>query len=231
LERTVEARFSLGIETLRGAGVRLSDKTISLLGDAVRVQARARFASIESFSFHRQWIPTRAADYDPRVRFRLEQGRDSLAADYIAMPRDCAALIRAMDVRLSDLDALVLPTTPRVAPLIAEFSAMSVEAFVANDLLLGRNTGFANFFDLCAISEPLPRESGLPVGLMLVARNGHDHHLFRIAAAICSLINGSGALLVKLPRHKSCGPAKRKHATWRVYGREHDCGRREHDCG
>jgi aspartyl-tRNA(Asn)/glutamyl-tRNA(Gln) amidotransferase subunit A len=41
-----------------------------------------------------------------------------------------------------------------------------------------------NFFDLCAISLPLPREGGLPVRLMLVARNGHDHRLFRVAAAV-----------------------------------------------
>ena len=35
----------------------------------------------------------------------------------------------------------------------------------------------------CAISIPVPG-SGLPVGLMLVARNGHDRRLFEIAAGI-----------------------------------------------
>ena len=34
------------------------------------------------------------------------------------------------------------------------------------------------------ISLPLPREGGLPTGLMLVARNGHDQRLLRIAAAV-----------------------------------------------
>jgi aspartyl-tRNA(Asn)/glutamyl-tRNA(Gln) amidotransferase subunit A len=43
-----------------------------------------------------------------------------------------------------------------------------------------RNTSWVNFFDLCAISLPLPREGGL----MLVARNGHDRRLFQIAAAV-----------------------------------------------
>jgi len=38
--------------------------------------------------------------------------------------------------------------------------------------------------DLCAISLPLPRAGALRVGLMLVARNGHDRRLFRIAAAV-----------------------------------------------
>ena len=50
--------------------------------------------------------------------------------------------------------------------------------------MLLRNTVIVNFFDLCAISLPIPREGGLPTGLMLVARNGQDHRLFRIAAAV-----------------------------------------------
>jgi aspartyl-tRNA(Asn)/glutamyl-tRNA(Gln) amidotransferase subunit A len=47
-----------------------------------------------------------------------------------------------------------------------------------------RNTSMWNFFDTCAISLPLPREGHLPTGLMLVARNGQDHRLFRIAEGV-----------------------------------------------
>jgi aspartyl-tRNA(Asn)/glutamyl-tRNA(Gln) amidotransferase subunit A len=50
-------------------------------------------------------------------------------------------------------------------------------------MMLLRNTSVFNFFDLCAISVPIP-SPGLPVGLMLVARNGQDNHLFGIAAAV-----------------------------------------------
>jgi aspartyl-tRNA(Asn)/glutamyl-tRNA(Gln) amidotransferase subunit A len=42
-----------------------------------------------------------------------------------------------------------------------------------------------NFFDLCAISLPLP--ASLPVGLMLVARNGQDRPLLRMADAVLRL--------------------------------------------
>ena len=85
-----------------------------------------------------------------------------------------------MDARLSDLDALVLPTTPIVAPTIAEVSGS--ERFTAKNGLVLRNPAIVIFFDLCAIS--LPRAGGLPVGLMLVARNSHDRRLFRMAAAV-----------------------------------------------
>ena len=136
----------------------------------------------ESYVIHRERLATRAADYDPFVRSRIELGRALSAADYVAMFRDRTALVRAMDARLADLDALVLPTRSIVAPTIAEVS--SSESLTAKNLLVLRNPAIANFFDLCAISLPLPRAGALPVGLMLVARNGHDRRLFRMAAAV-----------------------------------------------
>ena len=91
-------------------------------------------------------------------------------------------LIRAMDARLADVDVLAMPTTRGVAPLHRR--SREAGEFARRNALLLRNTSIWNFFDCCAISLPLPREGGQTVGLMLVARNGHDHRLFRIAAAV-----------------------------------------------
>jgi Amidase len=96
------------------------------------------------------------------------------------------------------LDGLVLPTTPIVAPTITEVSA-SFEAFMAKQLLGFRNTNMINFFDLCAVSLPLPRVGALPVGLMLVARNGRDRKLLRIAAAVCLCVPTSRGLCRSQP--------------------------------
>jgi aspartyl-tRNA(Asn)/glutamyl-tRNA(Gln) amidotransferase subunit A len=98
------------------------------------------------------------------------------------MVRDRARLIYSMDARIADLDVLVWPTTPIVAPTMVEVAA--ADEFARKNAMLLRNTAIVNFFDLCAISLPIPREGGLPTGLMLVARNGNDHRLFRIAAAV-----------------------------------------------
>ena len=48
----------------------------------------------------------------------------------------------------------------------------------------GATVNPVNFFNLCAISLPLPRRGGLSTGLMLVGRNGQDRRLFSIAAAV-----------------------------------------------
>ena len=99
------------------------------------------------------------------------------------MVRERGQLVRAMDARLASLDALIMPTTAIVAPTIAEVADSKV--FAARNAAVLRNPSIVNFFDLCAISLPLP--APMPVGLMLVARNGQDHRLLRIAAATAQL--------------------------------------------
>ena len=74
------------------------------------------------------------------------------------------------------------------SPTIAEMTPPCVRA---NERPASSNLdGQFLHLDLCAISLPLPRQGGLPTGLMLFARNGHDRQLFRIAAAIERLFAG-----------------------------------------
>jgi aspartyl-tRNA(Asn)/glutamyl-tRNA(Gln) amidotransferase subunit A len=191
LDETVNARFAAAIEILRRSGVRLSDEKLPLLDDMVRLNAKATLASVESYAIHRERLATRGAEFDPDVRVRIEAARNISASDYIALIRERSGLVRAMEAQLADadLDGLVLPTVPIVAPTLAEVSA-APEAFAVRNRLSLRNTGIVNYFDLCAISLPLPRQGGLPVGLMLVARNGQDRKLFRMAAAVERLFAG-----------------------------------------
>lgn len=182
LDETVMKRFTDAIVRLRQAGVRISEEKVSLLDDMVQVNSRGGVQPVEAFTVHRDLLSRRADSIDPNVRARLERSRNITAADYIDMTRQRVRLIRSMDGRLADLDVLALPTTPIVAPTMQEVAA--ADDFTRKNAMLLRNTVIANFFDLCAISVPLPREGGLPTGLMLVARNGQDHRLFRVAAAV-----------------------------------------------
>jgi aspartyl-tRNA(Asn)/glutamyl-tRNA(Gln) amidotransferase subunit A len=185
LDPTVAARFAAVIDDLRRAGVRLSDEAVPVI-DAILpasgIPPLLALHAAETYAIHRERFATRAAEYDPSVRARLEAARTISAADYIATMRERSALVSAMDAWLSDLDGLVLPTIPIVAPTITELS--DVDAELATDAILIRNTVIANLLDLCAISLPCPRAGGLPVGLMLMARNGRDRKLLRIAAAV-----------------------------------------------
>ena len=78
---------------------------------------------------------------------------------------------------------LSISVAPIVAPRISEVA--TPEAFAPKNMILLRNASLVNFFDLCAISLPLPRD---PVGLMLAVRNGADRRLLRIAMSIERLL-------------------------------------------
>jgi aspartyl-tRNA(Asn)/glutamyl-tRNA(Gln) amidotransferase subunit A len=186
LDETVSARFSAALAQFGKAGARLSEETFALFDALREVNARGGFAPPEAYAIHRERLARRGNDVDPNVRARIERGREMTAADYVALGQERARLVRAMDARLADLDALVMPTTPIVAPKMSEMA--TPDTFSPRNMLLLRNTAIVNFFDLCAISLPLPRDGGLPVGLSLVVRNGHDPRLFRIAAAIEKLL-------------------------------------------
>ncbi|HMJ44714.1 MAG TPA: amidase [Pseudolabrys sp.] len=182
LDDTVGKRFPAALDRLEKAGARLSKETLPLVGDMTDVLSRTSLLVAEAYAIHRDRLARRAADIDPIIVGRTEKGRDISSADYIDTLQARARLIRAMDARLADLDVLVMPTTPVVAPRFDEVA--EPKAFMARNAVILRNTTIVNFFDCCAVSLPLPREGGLPVGLMLIARNGQDRLLLRIAAAV-----------------------------------------------
>jgi aspartyl-tRNA(Asn)/glutamyl-tRNA(Gln) amidotransferase subunit A len=181
IDNTVGTRFGAAKKSLSDAGVRISDEPMPLFDAMLAVNAKTGFAPAEAYSIHRDNLARRGNEFDPNVRARIERGAKLLAADYVQMVRERARLIRAMDAQVAPLDALLLPTTPIVAPTMAEMK--DPETFQTKNMLLLRNTSTWNFFDMCAISIPIPG-SGLPVGMMLVARNGQDRRLFEIAAGI-----------------------------------------------
>jgi aspartyl-tRNA(Asn)/glutamyl-tRNA(Gln) amidotransferase subunit A len=185
LDDMVSAAWDKATAALGKAGARVSDIDMPLVEDMIEANAGGGFSPPEAFFIHRERLKTQADAIDPNVRARIERGANMSAADYVALSRRRAELVRAMDVLLRDVDALVMPTTPIVAPLIDEVAEM--QAFSKKNMALLSYTSVFNFFDLCAISLPLRTEK-LPVGLMLIARNGHDHALFRIATGIEKLL-------------------------------------------
>jgi aspartyl-tRNA(Asn)/glutamyl-tRNA(Gln) amidotransferase subunit A len=184
LDDTVAAAFALAVKRLDAAGVRISHETLPLFDDMGAVNAKGGISPYEACEIHRDRMNRRAAEVDPNVRARVARGCEITPDVYGDMVRERSHLVQAMDARLAPLDALLMPTTSIVAPTIAEVADTKI--FAARNAAVLRNTSIINFFDLCAIS--LPVQAPLPVGLMLIGRNGHDHRLLRIAAATAPLL-------------------------------------------
>ncbi|MFK0689044.1 amidase [Mesorhizobium sp. IMUNJ 23033] len=187
-EGEVATAFDECLRKVELAGARVADLSIDdLLADMRAATRRGTIAAMEGAEVHADWLATGASvPVDPHVSGPLSRALAVPASAYIRTVRRRTALAAAMEERLVTIDVLALPTTPIVAPSIAAMAGDEALRDRTEGLLL-RNTQVANQFDLCAISLPMPGAMR-PAGLMLVARNGYDHHLFRIAAAIDALL-------------------------------------------
>jgi len=188
LEEVVTAKLFEAVNQLGQAGAQLTPELFPQFDDMARANAGGSIAVAEAFAIHRELMGARGGDYDPFVRERIQGGSRIAAADYITLIHTRDRMVREMDGRLADLDAILLPTVAITAPAIAE--CRNPEVALSRNAQVLRNTAIGNFFNLCAISLPLPRGDGLPVGLMLAARNGQDRRLLRIAAAVEKLFAG-----------------------------------------
>jgi aspartyl-tRNA(Asn)/glutamyl-tRNA(Gln) amidotransferase subunit A len=182
-EPMVEQAFEAALSRLSQAGARIADHGIEDLLEAMaETTAAASIASIEASEVHADWLKTKAAEIDPRVRWSIERAGTVPAPIYIRMLHQRRALIAAMDEHLSPIDVLALPATAITAPLIAPLEADD-KLYNKVDWHILRNTMFGNQFDLTAISLPVPG-CERPVGFMLVARHGQDRRLLEIAAGV-----------------------------------------------
>lgn len=187
-ESGIGTAFDRSLVKIEQAGARLTDVSIDdLVADLRAATKRGSIAAMEGAEIHADWLATGASvSVDPYVSGPLSRAAAIPTPVYIRALRRRAALCIAMDERLLSVDVLALPTTPVTAPTIVSMAEDAALRERTEGLLL-RNTQVANQFDLCAISLPMPGMTR-PAGLMLVARNGHDHHLLRIAAEVERLL-------------------------------------------
>lgn len=187
VEPEVSAAFEQAVAALAEAGARVSDESLdTLLAAPFHLQEKGTLIAAEAAHIHRDAVVQRPDAYDPIVLGRIRRGQTLDAATYVGIQQARKALLGELDRALADFDALVLPTVAFLAPLIAD---VQEEAdFMRVNALVLRNTSVFNFYDLPALSLPLPRAGKLPVGLMVVGRRNADRDLLAIGAAIEALL-------------------------------------------
>jgi aspartyl-tRNA(Asn)/glutamyl-tRNA(Gln) amidotransferase subunit A len=180
-DQVVGDAFERALGLLGRAGAHIAEIAIDDLLAAMReATAAGPIAAVEAAAVHSEWLHTRAADFDPRVHSRIARGATVSAPDYIRSLRRRNELVGVMDARLAGIDVLAMPTVAVVAPRIDALD--DDDAYGRINMLVLRNTMVGNLFDLSGVTLPIPG-TPLPVGLMLLARNGHDRRLLAIAAA------------------------------------------------
>jgi aspartyl-tRNA(Asn)/glutamyl-tRNA(Gln) amidotransferase subunit A len=181
LDTHVSGDFGRACAQLAQAGAELRDVALRELEELPHINRKGGFAAIEAYALHREYLEARADEYDPRVSKRILRGREQDEADYQELKQARADFIRRVDQQLAGFDAVLMPTTPIIAPTFAELD--SDEVYGRVNLLVLRNPSVANFLDRCAISIPCHQAGAAPVGLMLMGAHGADRRLLAIAAA------------------------------------------------
>ena len=183
LDATVACAFERTLATLAAAGARIASVALAALAEVPAINATGGFAPAEAWAFHRRWLAEREHDYDPQVALRIRRGASMSAADYIDLVAARRDWIARMEAALHDVDALLTPTVPIVAPQLDPLLADDATFFAANALVL-RNPSIVNFLDGCALSVPCHDDGELPVGLMVWSGAGHDDAVLDAGLAI-----------------------------------------------
>ena len=128
----------------------------------------------EAAAFHKAWIDTRPEEYSPDVLARLRTGFDVTGADYVRALQDRERMREEVARAMRGLDALLLPSTASVAPLIAaEVDTSPLVRFTRPFNLTGQPV----------FSLPAPGD-GLPVGVQVIGHTGRDIELAAVAAGL-----------------------------------------------
>ena len=179
----VAASFAAALTRLSAAGAQIAEIAVPAFGESQAINAKGGFTAAEAWAWHREVIARSAARYDPRVVSRIARGEAMSAADYIDLLGARARWIKDVEATIAGYDALLLPTVPVVAPVIADLVASDEAYFRANGLIL-RNPTMINFLDGCALSLPCQAPGSAPVGLMVAGPAMSDLRILAIGLAI-----------------------------------------------
>ncbi|MBX2820213.1 MAG: hypothetical protein KTR29_11050, partial [Rhodothermaceae bacterium] len=188
LDSHVSASFERALKIIEHAGASLSEIRVNAIEDANRPASGGRLLAAEAYSVHRSLLERSTPLYDPRVSTRILPAADTSAADYIDLLQWRKDFLRRIEAELYSFDALLMPTTPIIAPLITELEESDSVYFETNTLML-RNTCIVNQMDGCALSIPCHKEGEPPVGLMLAGLSLQDEKILQIGLTIEKLLN------------------------------------------
>ncbi|MBA3488773.1 MAG: Asp-tRNA(Asn)/Glu-tRNA(Gln) amidotransferase subunit GatA [Longispora sp.] len=131
---------------------------------------------------------TREAGFGPEVKRRIMIGTYALSSGYYEAYYGQAQKVRTLITRdfqsaFEQVDALISPTTPFVAFQLGARTADPSQMYLADLYTIP-----SNLYGGPAISVPCGLSEGLPVGLQVMAPTLKDDRMYRVAAALESVM-------------------------------------------
>ncbi|MBX3651056.1 MAG: amidase [Burkholderiales bacterium] len=201
LDRWVAYYFDAALSALSQAGASIEKVNFLALSQIADCNSNGGFAAAESYAWHRRYIDASIDQYDPRVSSRILRGKQISAADYIDLLKERSRIKALANLAFGEFDVWLLPTVPRIAPLLEPLES-SDELYTEINFAMLRNPSVFNFLDWCALSIPCHQPGEAPVGLMIAARHGMDQELLSVGSAIERVMAEAGCAVVGM--NSSC---------------------------
>ncbi|HWS18502.1 MAG TPA: amidase, partial [Candidatus Elarobacter sp.] len=128
----------------------------------------------EAYAYHQKYLPQHEQDYDPETLRRIRSGADVTVAQYIRAQRELLRQRRQILHLFERVDLILTPTTPVLAPTLAELQS-APEQLRNKEMVMLRNTRPFNVYGLPSISLNCGlSKSGLPIGLQITGAPGTE---------------------------------------------------------
>ena len=184
LHPEVACAIQAALEAFKKIGARLNEVSLPHVTEAM--QRSDSLLHAEATSYHQSvgYFPSRAADYAPDVRARLQAGAQVLATDYLSALRVRDLARKDFGQALENADAILVPTVPIPAPhLRDETVEVNSHRETVRSCLVRLNRP-ANLAGLPAITIPCGlTRARLPIGLQLIGRPFEESAILGVANA------------------------------------------------
>lgn len=185
LDADVAMAYECALSRISKAGATLVDFAFEELLEMPGLTVKGGIVAAEAYALHRGLMARKGADYDPRVRMRIEAAGGISAGEYLSTVKRRDELIERFSTVTQGLSAVVLPTVMIVPPPLAALAGD--QDYLRYNSMSLRNTYVGNFLDCCAISIPVNDPGAAPVGLMLMGAWGQDQNLFSVGQGVETL--------------------------------------------
>jgi len=171
----VGAAMEASISVLSRLGASVRDVTLPPLQDW---QACCMIIMLaEAYAVHEPWLRTRFNDYGKCFRDRVAPGAFISSADYMAATRHRRELQEKLARVMTDVDLLILPSTPGPAPLTEDVGSYGL--FEIPNFTMPFNVAGTPALSLCNGYSA----GGLPLSLQIVGRPFEDATVLRAGHA------------------------------------------------
>ena len=179
-DAAVSECFNAALAVLESHGAHLVNVDWPELAHYGEVAVDGGIIIAEAFATHRSYLKNRAHLYDPRVGPRIASGGLVSASTYLDAKKTLVRYATCFHERLSNFDALLMPTVSIAPPIIDEL--VDDYSYYKTNRLSFRLTEVANRIDAPSIS--LPVNPIQPIGISLTGHSGRDRELLYLSLAI-----------------------------------------------